>query len=211
MQAAIEEVVGRRSRERGSSECLVAAISGIDAAGKTTLARQVARDLEARGMRAALIHLDPWHTPAEIRFGADRSPEHFYRHAFRLGELFDLLVEPLRRKRSHRLTVDLIRLPGEARYTHTYDFQDVEVILLEGIFLLRRELRPRYDLAFWLDCPFDVALRRALQRNQEGASREEIIRDYMDLYFPAQELHLERDRPRTAADLVLASDLDGSR
>jgi uridine kinase len=88
---------------------------------------------------------------------------------------------------------------------HTYEFHEVDVILLEGIFLLKRELRPLYDLAFWLDCRFDVALGRTIARNQEGLSQAEIIHDYTTLYFPAQRLHFERDHPRAVADLVLSA------
>jgi uridine kinase len=205
MQAAIEQVIRAESGGRGARTSLLAAISGIDGSGKSTLARQVARDLEAGGLRVALIPLDPWHTPPEIRFDGRRSPEHFYCHAFRWRELFDRLVEPLRRKRSQRLTIDLIAQPGDVSIVHTFEFHEIDVILLEGIFLLKRELRPLYDLAFWLDCPFDVALRRAIARNQEGLSEAEIVHDYTTLYFPAQRLHLQRDYPRAAADLVLSA------
>jgi uridine kinase len=205
MQAAVEQVIRSRSEGRDTRRSLLAAISGIDGSGKSTIARQVARDLEARGQRVALIPLDPWHTPPAVRFGGRRSPEHFYFHAFRMEELFELLVEPLRRRRSRRLTVDLIHQPGDVPYEHTYDFEEVDVILLEGIFLLRRELRPLYDLAVWLDCPFEVALRRAIARNQENLSEAEIVRDYTKLYFPAQRLHLERDNPSGRADLVLVT------
>ena len=51
---------------------------------------------------------------------------------------------------------------------HTYHFQDVDVILLEGIFLLKREFQQSYDLSVWIDCTFETALERALQRAQEG-------------------------------------------
>ena len=205
MQAAVEHIARAGSDGSSARTSLLAAISGIDGSGKSTIARRVAQDLEDRGQRVALIPLDPWHTPPEVRFGGRRRPEHFYFNAFRMRELFELLIEPLRRRRSLRLTVDLIRQPGDARYDHTYDFEDVDVILLEGIFLLRRELRSRYDLAFWLDCPFEVALRRAIARNQENLSEAEIAQAYTKLYFPAQRLHLKRDDPRGSADLVLAT------
>jgi uridine kinase len=203
MQAVIEQVIRAKSDGRGAPTSLLAAVSGIDGSGKSTLARQVALDLEAGGLRVAMIPLDPWHTPPEIRFDRRRSPEHFYCNAFRWCELFGLLVEPLRRKRSQRLTVDLMAQPGDVPTVHTYEFHEVDVILLEGIFLLKRELRPLYDLAFWLDCRFDVALGRAIARNQEGLSQAEIIHDYTTLYFPAQQLHFQRDHPRASADLIL--------
>ncbi len=57
----------------------------------------------------------------------------------------------------------------------TYNFQNVDVIVLEEIFLLRRELRHNYDLSFWIECSFVTDLKTALNRNQEDLSAEQLI------------------------------------
>ena len=80
-----------------------------------------------------------------------------------------------------------------------YEFADVDIILLEGIYLLKLEYRDHYDVSLWIDCSFDTALKRAVARAQEGLSPEETIRAYRTIYFPAQELHFRRDTPREAA------------
>jgi uridine kinase len=162
------------------------------------------------GIRPALIHLDAWHHPPSIRFGGDDPGEHFYTHAFRFDELFDRLVLPLRRSRSIQLSVELTRMPEDDTFVHTYELADVDVIVLEGIFLLRRDLAPTHDLAFWIECSFETALRRALARNQEGRSRADLRRDYDTIYFAAQRIHLARDEPRAAAQIVIDND-DGFR
>ena len=154
-------------------------------------------------MTAVLIHLDAWHTPPEVRFNRDNPAEHFYNHAFRFTQVFERLIEPLRRHRSIHLTVELTRLPEDDRYLYTYDFREVEVVVLEGIFLLRRDLRERYDLAFWVECSFETALARALVRNQEGRSEREIRGDHHTIYFPAQRIHLARDDPKSRLDGIV--------
>lgn len=80
------------------------------------------------------------------------------------------------------------------------------MIILEGIFRFKKELRKNHDLAFWVQCSFETALRRALLRNQEGLSEEEIIRDYRTIYFPAQRIHLTRDEPKSNADGIVGND-----
>jgi uridine kinase len=190
----------RRRRPAGS---LLVAVSGIDGSGKTTLSRRLAAQLEALGLRAALIHLDPWHNPPGVRFSADDPGRHFYANAFRFDELFERLVEPLRRARSVRLAIELTRLPENDAFVHTYDFDDVDVIVLEGIFLFKRELVGRYDLAYWIECPFEVALGRALARNQEGQDEAALRLDYETIYFAAQRIHLAEDRPCAAARAVI--------
>ena len=75
--------------------------------------------------------------------------------------------------------------------------------MLEGIYLLKRQFQGLYDLSFWIDCSFDTALERAVARAQEGLSREATIAVYRTIYFPAQEIHFQRDDPRAAADGVI--------
>ena len=201
----IERIV-RRKRTLHRRGPMLVAISGIDGSGKTTLARKLENALAARGFRVALIGTDAWHHPASIRFGGDRPAEHFYRNAFRFDELFRRLIDPLRRNGSVTLTANLVRMQPETRYPHTYHLRQIDIILLEGIFLFRRDLRERYDLSFWIDCTFETALERALARNQEGLSRERLRSDYEDLYFPAQRIHLAHDWPRFFADAILPED-----
>jgi uridine kinase len=47
-------------------------------------------------------------------------------------------------------------------------FDNVDLILLEGIFLFKRAHQQRYDFRLWIDCSFKTALERALRRSQEG-------------------------------------------
>lgn len=120
---------------------------------------------------------------AEIVHADDwlRGPvEDFYRDAIRFDEMFRDVGRVLR---DHR--------------------DDIDVLVIEGIFLLKRELRDRYDLALWVDCPFATALERAVARAQEGLPPEDTVRAYRTVYFPAQEIHFERDAPRDSASAII--------
>jgi uridine kinase len=186
------------------------AVSGIDGSGKSTMAPALAAALAGRGVHAAVVTLDPWHTPAPMRFNARDPARHFYRHAFRWAELFERVIDPLRRDRGLELVLPLLRLADDSWYDHVYDFHDVDAVILEGIFVLRRLLRPRYDVAVWIHCSFETALRRALVRNQEGRDVAALETDYATIYSPAQRLHFRRDQPQTAADMILDNDVDGA-
>ena len=203
---AISEAVLQKVRELAGAGTMLVGISGIDGSGKTTLAKQVARELSESGLRVALIHADAWLSPPEIRWNYENPAGNFYQQGLRLLELFEQLVLPLKRRGSIRLRTELTRQPENDHFPHTYDFRNVEVILLEGIFIFKQEFRPHFDLAVWLDTSFERALKRALRRNQEGLSEPGIRHDYHTIYFPAQRLHLSLDNPRATADLVIPNE-----
>ena len=199
----VDLIANRRPSARGNGALLVA-ISGIDASGKTTVAGRVAQELGGQGFNVALIGLDPWHQPQTIRLNPTNPAQHFYRHAFRWDEFFDLLVNPLVRDRSVTLTAQLIEVARDSYYAQTYRFRDVDIVILEGIFLLKKEFRRQYDLAFWTECSFETALQRAIRRNQ--VSKQGIIADYESIYFPAQKIHFAKDNPTGFVDAVYLSD-----
>ena len=141
-----------------------------------------------------------------MRFRAENSAEHFYRHAFRFDEMFERLILPLRDNRSVRLEADFTEETASTYRRHLYDWSDIDVVLLEGIYLLHADFLPRYDLSIWIDCTFETAIERAMARGQEGLPPEETERAFRTIYLPAQEIHFARDVPGRVADLVVVND-----
>jgi uridine kinase len=202
---AVDLILRQRRRTPAGQSALVA-LSGIDGAGKGYLGARLAERLRAEGCNAALLGVDGWLNLPSRRFSADDPAGHFYRHAIRSDEMFARLVLPLRDRRSIRLEADFTDETATTYRSHVYEHHDVDVILLEGIYLLRRDLRAHYDLSIWIECTFETALERALARAQEGMSPRETIRAYETIYFPAQRIHFERDEPCAAASLVIVND-----
>jgi len=198
VQAARRVVSGRRS--------VLVAVSGIDGCGKGYLTERFVEALRVDGTRTAVIHVDGWLNLPQARFSATNPAEHFYRHAVRFNEMFERLVLPLRERRSVTLNADTTEERAVSYRAHLYDFRDVDVILLEGIFLLRPELMPYYDVAIWIRCGFETALERAVKRAQEGLSPRDTVDAYRRIYFPAQEIHFRRDDPTAAATLIVDND-----
>ena len=126
--------------------------------------------------------------------------------AIRFDQLFAQLLLPLREQRMVSLIADFAEEMANNYRQHTYSFKNVGVVLVEGIFLFKREHRKLFDLAIWVDCSFPTALARALARAQEGLSPAETIRAYKSIYFPAQKIHFARDNPREKADLIVDND-----
>jgi uridine kinase len=204
--ADVVATIADARRRIPAARSVLVAISGIDGSGKGYVTARISEALRAKDLRVAAINVDGWLNLPGVRFNDANPAEHFYRHAIRFDELFTQLVLPLRDCRSLRIEADYAEETAAEYRRHLYDFADVEIIVLEGIYLLKRELRGHYDLSFWIECSFETALKRALARRQEDLSVEATVEAYRTIYFPAQELHFTRDDPRTAATAIVNND-----
>jgi uridine kinase len=195
------------SRNRVSSmRALLVGISGVDGSGKGFVSARLADALRAQSINVAVIAADDWLNLPHVCIDPDNPAEHFYEHALRLDEMFARLVLPLRNTRG----IDLIAVCGGPKATahaeKRHSFSNIDVVLVEGIFLFKPAYRDHFDFKVWIDCSFETALQRAIERGQEGLSPAETRNAFETIYFPAQRLHLERDRPKDIADVVFLNE-----
>jgi uridine kinase len=205
MDSLVERILSRRSAVPVDQSLLVG-ISGIDGSGKGYVAQQLVARLALKSKAAANINVDGWLNLPDMRFNPNEPARHFYEHAIRFDEFFKQLVLPLREQRSINLVADFAEETSLSFRKHTYLFKNVDVLFVEGIFLFKPEYRKLFDVTIWVECSFSTALARALARKQEGLPPALTIRAYDTIYFPAQKIHLEKDHPREAADLIFAND-----
>lgn len=204
-EQAVDRIAAERARVPRERSLLVG-ISGIDGSGKGYVTRQLVARLALKSIAAANINIDGWLNLPDRRFNPNDPARHFYANAIRFDELFAQLVIPLREHRSVDLIADFAEETARSYRKHAYSFKNVDVLLVEGIFLFKRDYRKLFDLTIWVDCSFPTALARALARKQEGLSPAATIQAYETIYFPAQRIHEEKDRPRDGADLIFNND-----
>lgn len=205
LQTVVQKVLDAR-RSVPKHRSVLTAISGIDGCGKGYVTARVDAALRARGLRVARINIDGWLNLPHKRFDGSNPAEHFYLHAIRFEEMFSEVVLPLRDRRSVRVEADFAEETATEYRRNLYVWHDIDIVLLEGIYLLKRAFKAYYDLSFWIECSFETALERAIARAQEGLPPEDTVRAYRTIYFPAQEIHFERDDPRRGASLIVNND-----
>jgi uridine kinase len=137
------------------------AIDGLDGAGKTTFADRLAPRLDRPVVR---VREDDFLNPAAIRHARGReSPDGFFLDSYDLGALARELLDPFAaggpfRRRWHDAIADR-PVPGADEHAPAD-----AVLVLDGLFLHRDELRDRWDLSILLDVPPGVAGARLLER-----------------------------------------------
>ena len=74
------------------------------------------------------------------------------------------------------------------------------VLVFDGIFLNRPELRDEWDLSVFLDVPFPVSYARMARRDGSDPNPEA---ESNRRYYEGQQLYLRECRPRDVADVVI--------
>ena len=79
-----------------TSNVIRVGIDGVDGAGKTYFADELARELRASGRRTIQASVDGFHNPKAIRYRrGQHSPEGFFRDSYNYEQLEAAILDPL--------------------------------------------------------------------------------------------------------------------
>lgn len=164
----------------------IVALSGPDCAGKSTLAVDMQEQLNRLGLTVNLLSMDAFLIPRHLR--VLNTPEfiEYFESAFD----YSALVEALKTGRCST--------PSNGEVLDQRD-----VLLVEGVFLLRKELFRWWNLTIWVEVSTSVIINRAIKRDKEYFGDEKTVRRiYETRCIPAQRYHMQRDRPKQSADIT---------
>src|SRR5690606_16732390 len=146
--------------------------------------------------------IDDFHQPRELRYRAGRfSPERYYRDAFDYSLFRRVLLEPFRMGGStgfqlrrfdlgRATTAEAARVTGPAP----------AVLIVDGVFLNRSELRGAWNWSLWLDSDSSTRLARMVER--DGADSDPAAESNRR-YSEAQRLYVRDAHPNTAAHAIV--------
>ncbi|WP_442575211.1 uridine kinase [Microbacterium sp. F51-2R] len=185
---------------------VIVAVDGIDGAGKTVFADGLAAVFAEDGSSVFRASIDDFHRPRSERYARGRtSPQGFYLDSFDYATFRRVLIDPFRAGRQTAATTgfqlaafDVDRdAPIESAWvTAPRD----AVLIVDGIFLHRPELRDLWDWSVWLDVPVDVAFQRMAERD---GSDPDFLAPSNARYRDGQDLYQRAADPRVAASAIV--------
>jgi uridine kinase len=93
------------------------------------------------------------------------------------------------------------------RPVHVADVPHRAVLIFDGVFLLRDQLRDKWALSVYVDVSPQERLRRARVRDLDlFGTEEEIERRYLGRYLPGQALYRQQVDPTAVAHVVVDND-----
>jgi uridine kinase len=200
--AVLCDKIEQQFKNHNKQRLFTVAISGIDASGKGYITKLIQDGLEARGHKVANINIDPWQNPLLVRLQKKNAAENFYNNVFRWEEFFNQLIIPLQQAKGIELQTSLIHTDADQYYSHAYCYENLDILLIEGIFLFQEKYVSCYDYKIWIECSFETGLKRAIKRNIEKLDEKRLVNDYHTYYYAAQHIHFQSDKPKQLADLV---------
>jgi uridine kinase len=155
----------------------------------------------ARGIRehlksVSILRTDDFFRPLNEHPIAQLSAEKLYELYFPWERMRDEALIPLHR--------------GETARYQRYDWstdrlldwvsvEPAEIVLVEGVYSSRPEIRPMLDAVIVVEASRAERLRRVLARDPNG------VDDWMTAWMSAEDWYLNQIRPQDAADLTLLS------
>jgi uridine kinase len=176
------------------------AIDGVDGAGKTTFADELAAQLPGRPVIRSTV--DGFHQPRALRYRRGRdSPEGFFLDSYDYRLLRSRLLDPLSPGGNgiyrsvafdHRTDAAIHVAPRRA--------EPGTVLIFDGIFLHRDELLPYWDFSVFLQVSFEESFRRMASRDGCPADPAAAANRR---YLEGQRRYLATCRPEERATVVI--------
>ncbi len=176
------------------------AVDGVDGAGKTTFADELGDLLTQRGTYVVRASIDGFHRPRAERWARGRhSPEGYYLDSYDYPRVRAELLEPLGPGGDRRIRRAVHDVATDQPVASAVEVvPEGGVLLVDGIFLHRPELRDVWDMSVFLHVSTPVSLDRCATRDGTSPAPSDNRR-----YVEGQRLYLQRCRPQQQATVVI--------
>jgi len=164
-----------------TKDCVVIAIAGASASGKTLIANTIFDELcaELGTEQIGIISEDAYYRN-QSHLSMDERVLTNYDHPKAFDH--DLLCEHLKMlKNKQAVDIPVYSYTEHTRLTETIKLRPKKIIILEGILLLNDpHVRAQIDASVFIDTPLDMCFIRRLKRDikQRGRSMESVIEQY---------------------------------
>lgn len=169
---------------------LLIGIDGCGGSGKSTFANK----LKDKCSNVTVVHMDDFYLPSSkiLKTHPEKKP---------IGADFDW-------KRVLNQVLDPISQNNEGHYqrynwetdglTEWHTVPVGGIVIIEGVYSIRKELAKKYDFTIWVDCPRDLRLSRGLERDGEEA------RDmWENNWMISEDIYIDEHKPFERADLIV--------
>ncbi|KXY01935.1 kinase [Bacillus wiedmannii] len=171
-------------------------IDGLSRSGKTTFATNLKENMKQESIPFHIFHIDDHIVERNRRYHTNHEEWHEYYH---LQWDIEWLRQEFFQKLHHETK---LKLPFYHEETDICEMKKVQipivgVIVIEGVFLQRKEWRDFFHYMVYLDCARETRFLRESVETQKNLSKFE------NRYWKAEDYYLETELPKDRADVVI--------
>lgn len=179
-----------------TNDRFILGLDGLSRSGKTTLSQKLCKSFKKKNIPYQIIHIDDHIVERSKRYhtGHEEWVE-YYHLQWDVEWLTNNLFGKL--KISAELNLPFYDVKSDTTMLKTIQLPIHGVIVIEGVFLQRKEWRRYFDRVVYLDCPRS---KRFVRENEEA---KENLSKFTNRYWKAEDYYLSTVSPKEQADLVI--------
>ncbi|ASK63744.1 uridine kinase [Virgibacillus phasianinus] len=194
MEEQIIEIISKNLLK----ERFILGIDVLSRSGKTTLVAKVSSILKSENIPFRIIHIDDQIVERKKRYNTGHKEwVEYYQLQWDVIWLQDHLFKKI--KKSNEITLPFYKDKTDSHVCRQLDVPRNCIILIEGVFLQRKEWRGYFDYVVFLDCPRN----KRFIRESELAQKE--MEKFQNRYWKAENYYMETVDPVGQANLVISS------
>ncbi len=171
-------------------------IDGLSRSGKTTLVKQLSQNLIEKNISFYVFHIDNHIVERKKRYETGHEEWfEYYQLQWDIDWLSDHFFEKI--KVFHSFHLSFYQDESDTQMFKQITLPESCVIIIEGVFLQRKEWKNYFDFLVYLDCPREKRFLRESEQTQKNIDK------FQNRYWKAEDYYLETEHPIDCADLVL--------
>lgn len=203
MPIVIKEVINLFKTNEGK-RVFVLGIDGLGGAGKTTFVQTLIASFKAEGIKTSILHIDDFIYPKSVRYDSSKEDwECYYYLQWRYDYLLEKILVPIKLDHTIDKQIELYDKDNDNYFYQHLKLDCDTIVIIEGVFLQRNELRPFLDYVVFIDVPKEERLRRVLKRDTYIGDSKAIVAKCENRYFPAEEHYITHYNPAKKANQTI--------
>lgn len=187
-----------------SKRTVIVGIDGLGGAGKSTVSELLLARLKSDGHNVILLHIDDFIHTRAVRYNSDFAQwECYYNLQWRYDYLIREVLAPVRSSGEVVRDIELYDKDTDTYFYEHIDIPEGSIVIIEGIFLQRPEIRDLFDFMIYIDIPEETRLSRVLRRDGYIGNEDDIREKYENRYFPAEQHYVSTCSPQLNADFIV--------